>query len=416
VEAIYPPLSIFSFFNQKIAIAMLNYSKIKNIIGILGLFALTACGVKSADKAEAVEEHTTEKGTVELNTAQFKAAQITLGNFEKKNLSEVVTANGYTKLPPQNQAEATVLIGGNIRTISVIEGQAVKAGQILATYQSLEYNNLRLQKAKLIEELQIVTTNKGYLELEFARQKELNEENVGAKKNFQKVTADLELERGRITTLQQQIAILDQNLAFGGNGEGPTLAIKSPISGYVTAVNIKIGSNVQSNTPLFSIVDNSKMHVDLLVYEKDLFKVKQGQKVRFVLTNQNNQEIMGTIFSIGKAFQNDTKAVAVHADIDNKAAGLISGMYVNALIDVGKNEVNALPLDAVVKAEGKEFIFIETEEKSTEIRQFKRVEVKMGIVQLGFVQVTPLVELPIDAKIVSKGAYYLQSTLVNSVE
>ena len=450
---------------------MLNYSKIKNSICLLGLFLMVACGSKSAEKTEAAEAHHDESGTVELNPAQFKAAQIMLGDFEKKNLSEVVSANGYTKLPPQNQADVTVLIGGSVRTIAVIEGQAVKAGQTLATYQSLEYNNLRLQKAKIAEELQAATTNKGYLELEFARQKELNEENAGAKKNLQKVTADLELERGKITTLQQQIAILDQNLALGGNGEGATLAIKAPISGYITAVNVKIGSNVQPNTSLFSIVDNSKMHVDLLVYEKDLLKVKQGQKVRFVLTNQSNQEIMGTIFSIGKAFQNESKAVAVHADINNKAAGLISGMYVNALIDVGRNEVNTLPTDAIVKAEGKEFIFIQADddheadehdhkegekadahdhkegekadahdhkegekadahdhkegekadahdhkagEKADEGIHFKRIEVKTGTMQLGFVQVTPLVELPKGAKIVTKGAYYLQSAMTNA--
>ncbi len=112
------------------------------------------------------------------------------------------------------------------------------------------------------------------------------------------------------------------------------------------------------------------MHVDLLVYEKDLQKVKPNQTVRFVLTNQDNAEIRGKIFSVGKAFENETKSVAVHADILNDKQILIPGMYVNALIDIGKNKVNALPVDAVIKADGREFIFVlEDEEAKTEKKE-----------------------------------------------
>jgi cobalt-zinc-cadmium efflux system membrane fusion protein len=72
--------------------------------------------------------------------------------------------------------------------------------------------------------------------------------------------------------LVHQIQILEQTIALSSKGNGTTIAIIAPISGYITAVEVKIGSSVSPNTSLFSIVDNSKMHVDLLVYEKDLLK------------------------------------------------------------------------------------------------------------------------------------------------
>ena len=78
-------------------------------------------------------------------------------------------------------------MGGIVKTIAVIEGQYVKKGQSLATFQSMEFNNLRLEKAKLTEELQQAKVNKEFLDLDFARQKELSDENVSAKKTFQKV-------------------------------------------------------------------------------------------------------------------------------------------------------------------------------------------------------------------------------------
>lgn len=403
---------------------------IKNIFSLSTALALCFLILSSCDKkaetAQTEEHHDDAKNVVELTPVQVKAAQIAFGNFEKKNLSEVITTNGYTQLPPQNQADVSVFMGGIVKTIAVIEGQYVKKGQSIATFQSMEFNNLRLEKAKLTEELQQAKVNKEFLDLDFARQKELSDENVTAKKTFQKVSSELDLVNNKIKITQQQIEILEQNLLLSGNGNSNTIAITAPISGHITAINVKIGSNISANTSLFSIVDNSEMYVELLVYEKDLFKIKVGQSLRFILTNQGNKEIVGNIFSIGKAFQKQTKSVAVRANINNKTIGLIPGMYVNALIDIGNSDVNTLPVEAIVKSEGKEFIFIhEAEEKhehsaSEKVHEedtgvhFKRIEVKTGTTQLGYVQVTPLEEIPAGAKIVTKGAYYLQSSIANA--
>lgn len=357
---------------------------------------------------------------VELNEAQYGASDIVLGTFEQKNLSEVINANGYTKLPPQNQADVSVFMSGIIKSIKVIEGQHVRAGETIATLESPELP--KLQEAYLTSE-----SNLEFLAAEYERQKTLSDENVNAKKAFQRTKAEFETEKARYRSLKRQLDLL--HLAGKSTGNiSTTVPVTAPISGYITEVNIKIGSNVQPGNPLFSIVDNSKMHVDLLVYEKDLQKVKPGQTVRFVLTNQDNSEIQGKIFSVGKAFENETKSVAVHADILNDKQILIPGMYVNALIDIGKNTVNALPADAVVKADGREFIFMLEEihqvhekkgdhkesESASKLFHFQRIEVKTGTAQLGYIQVTPLQKLDKEVKIVLKGSYYIQSHLLKS--
>ncbi len=357
---------------------------------------------------------------VHLNAAQYKATGLVLGGVEKKNLSEVINANGYTKLPPQNQAQVNVALPGIVKSIKVIEGQAVKAGQVLAVLQNLNYNNAQLtynnmllEREKLNSDLSLTEANIGYLQLEFARQKELSEENINAKKVFQKVSYDLNVEEVKIKAYKSQIAVLNQNIEFSGSINAPTINVIAPISGNITEVFVSIGSAAEVGKPLFTIIDNSQMHVDLLVYEKDLFKVKQGQTVRFILTNQNVTEITGTIFSIGKSFKNETKSVAVHADILNEKQSLIPGMYVNALIDVGTNTLDALPQEAIIKAEGREFIFILEEETEDEFH-FQRIEVKTGTTQLGYIQVTPLQEMEAKNNIVINGAYYLQSHLTKS--
>lgn len=380
-------------------------------------------GKQHAD--ETAEHHSeSESGPKEvvLNEAQYKAAGIVLGSTESKNLSEVINANGYTKLPPQNQADVSVFISGLVQDIFVTEGQFVRKGQTLAMIESLEFT--KLQEAFLSSE-----SNLELLGAEYERQKTLQEENVNSKKTLQRAKAEYEIEKARHASLQTQMRTLKMN---GRSKATSTIPVTAPISGYITEVNVRIGTNATPGEPLFSMVDNSKMHVDLLVYEKDLQKVKPGQSVHFILTNQDNTEITGKIFSIGKAFENETKSVAVHADILNDKQILIPGMYVNALIDIGNNAVQALPAEAVVRADGREFIFVlETEEAGDHEDQdhaadhdhkeaagesfhFQRIEVKTGTAQLGYVQVTMLQPVAEQAQIVLKGAYYIQSHLLKS--
>ena len=350
---------------------------------------------------------------VHLSEMQFNNAGIDTGWFEMKNLNEVIHANGYTKLAPQNEAEVSMPISGTIRSIFVIEGDQVRKGQTLAIMTSLDYNNMLLEKAKLQEELVLSESNLEYLQLEYDRQKTLAEENINAQKVFQKVRSDLSTTEAKISAVRQQITILDGTIGLLGTAEDARLRIRAPINGYVTEVNTKIGSVVQPGEIMFALVDNSKMHVDLLVYEKDLNKIKIDQNVRFVLTNQSNQEFNGRIYNIGKAFEDASKAVAVHADIDVKGIDLIPGMYVDALVDIGNNQVKTLPDDAVIMAEGREFIFLWIADniENVEEIEFERLEVKTGAQQLGFVEVTPLGEIHTGDKIVTHGAYYLQSHL-----
>jgi cobalt-zinc-cadmium efflux system membrane fusion protein len=195
--------------------------------------------------------------------------------------------------------------------------------------------------------------------------------------------------------------------------------VTAPITGTIGKISAETGSYAQPGVSIMDIVDNSKIHADLIVFEKDLSKIKVGQQVEFQLTNQKNEHIEGEIYGINKSFENDSKGVVVHAIIKKPSINLIPGMYVTGLIGVGTAMTNALPIDAIVRAEGKEFIFIvdtgaeaahqnaaQEEEKSV---HFKKVEVITGISELGYIQVNPLQKLPAGVQVVTKGAFYLQS-------
>lgn len=373
-----------------------------------------------------------------LNQLQIENSDIDTGWFSMRNMSDVIQVNGHTKLPPQNQADVSVFSSGMIKSIKVVEGQTVKKGQVLAILESPDFT--------ILQEKYLQSKSKlAYLNKEYNRQVALQTEAINALKKVEEIQSELDIEKARFNSLKRQLAMLKVNAE---SSTISTIPIVSPINGNITSVNVKIGSSVSPNSPLFSVIDNSEMHVDLMVYEKDLNKIDIGQKIRFRLTNQSEAEINGTVFNIGKSFENETKTVAVHAHIDDHDAHLIPGMYVNAFIDISTNMVQSLPNDAIVLAEGRSFIFIMEKENFVDDHghehgeddhghdhaavkeddhghdhgnaqendkiSFSRVEVKTGTSQLGYTQVTLLENIHDGDKIVISGAYYIQSHLQKS--
>ena len=385
------------------------------LCGTFALFALTliSCNQNKVEEPQEEEKETTE---VALTISQYKTVGIETGTVEDRNLNKVIKANGYTTVPPQNSAEVSTLIGGTVKDIFVLEGTYVNKGKVLATIQNLEVIGMQ-------EDYQSAVANVEYLQLEYNRQKTLSDENVNPRKTFQEVKAKLAAERARAQAAKNKLDALNVN----AKGATSVVPIVSPINGYVGKINIAKGAFANTGVSLFEVVDNSQMHLDLNVYEKDLGSISIGQVIDFVLTNQSNKSIKGKIFGINKSFSNESKTVAVHAKIDPAdAKGLIPVVCVSANIKITKATVPALPKDAVVKNADKYFVFVEEKEHAEEKHEhkegekeeahekeihFKAIEVIPGTTDLGFTEVKFVNDIPANAKIVTKGAFYLLSAM-----
>lgn len=377
---------------------------------------LISCNEKKAEEPQEEEKSQTE---VALNESQYKTVGIETGFVENRNLNKVIKANGYTTVPPQNSAEVSTLIGGTVKDIFVLEGTFVTKGKVLATIQNLEVIEMQ-------EDYHSATANIEYLQLEYNRQKTLSDENVNPRKIFQEVKSKLAAERARAQAAKNKL----EALHVSTKGSTSLVPIVAPISGYVGNIKIAKGAYAQTGITLFEVVDNSQMHLDLNVYEKDLGSISVGQVIDFVLTNQSNKSIKGKIFGINKSFSNESKTVAVHAKIESAdAKGLIPGMYVSANINIVNATVPALPKDAVVRNADKYFVFVEEEEhaaheeKKSETgtphekeTRFKAIVVIPGTTDLGFTEVKFVDKIDANAKIVTKGAFYLLSAMKDGGE
>ncbi|MFZ4861610.1 efflux RND transporter periplasmic adaptor subunit [Sphingobacterium sp. Mn56C] len=415
---------------------MKQYIKMLTLAILLGGFiGFTSCNSNrntesEETKTEQDHEHEEEAGgtIASLTEEQIQAVGIRLGSIEQKNLTETIKANGELQVPNNNKANATSMYGGVVKTLLVQLGDFVKKGQVIATIENPQF--IQLQEEYLTLQSQVVLA-----EQELARQEELHEGNAGAKRNLQNATASLSALRTRKASLQQQIKLMgiNPNAVTAGNLKN-ALVVSSPISGAVSNVFAKIGSYVDVSSPVLEIVDNSLLHLDLHVFEKDLPKISIGQAINFTITNNPTTSYTATVFSIGSSFENDSKTVAVHCSVQGNKVGLIDGMNITGTISLGNVLQTAVPSSALVEADGKFYIYMLTDkttedkehkhqegevhdpvqEEKNNTRNFEKIEVAKGVTDLGYTAITPVVALPKDAKIAVKGAFFIHAKLSNT--
>ncbi len=386
----------------------------KLIIGALLL--CFGCGQPTTEDAHAHEDahdHApANEEEVHLVQQQMDVMDIQLGKFQSLNLSTTVKSNGQLELPPQNKASLSTVMGGRVKAIQVLEGDYVSKGQTLALIEHPNFVELQEQymtaKSKLV-----------FLEQDYERKKTLHADSISAAKTFQQAEAGYRSALANVNGLKAKLQLLNINLEKVEQGEFlSAIPVRSPINGYVRLVEVNIGKYVQPEQEMFEIVDNEHIHIDLRVYEKDMGKVKHGQKVIFSLPNNPDSVFQGSIFAVGKAFEQEPKAVSVHAEIENKTGGLLPGMYVDARIVTNEQQVQALPNDAIVNDGGLNYIFVlkprsvqdhAHEDGATHDNEFvfRKIEVNLGATDIGFTEVVPAYNLPDHVQIVTKGAFYL---------
>ncbi|RTZ02752.1 efflux RND transporter periplasmic adaptor subunit [Flavobacterium bomense] len=396
---------------------------------------LLSCGDKEITPQKEEQKATTEEAAptiASLTTDQIKTVDIQFGTIEQKQLTATLRANGALRVPNNNKANATSLYGGVVKSINVQLGDFVKKGQVIAIIANPQF--IQLQEEYLSTASKIT-----FAEQEVTRQKELNEGNAGALKNYQNANAELKSMRTRRASLQQQIQMMGINPNSLNNGNlRSALSITSPISGTISNVFAKIGSYVDVSSPVAEIVDNSQLHLDLNIFEKDLPMLKVGQIIHFRITNNSGEDYNAKVYSIGAAFENDSKSIPVHATVQGNKSGLIDGMNITAIVSLNDITTNAVPNDAIVSADSKDYIFVVTdkqakEEKPEEVEaekepeakgkeqeskntNFEKIEVLKGVSNMGYTAITLVKEIPINAKIVTKGAFFVNAKLTNKGE
>jgi len=389
---------------------MTKYS-FKSIVLILTLMvALVSCG--NTKQAKIKEEENLPADIVELRDDQIKLAKIETGAIEMRLMSGTLKVNGVVSVAPQNLATVCMPMGGFVKSTSLVPGSTVRKGQTLAIIENQEFIDIQQNYLEAKNKLE-------YAEAEYKRHKELYKDDVYSQKNLQQVTADYKNLKSMVNALKQKMELIGINPArLTEDNISRSVALLSPISGYVKAINVSIGKSVSSSDVLFEIVNSDKLFLELTLFEKDADQVTNGQKIHFFINNETEQH-EAVIYQTGKSI-NDDKTYKVYAKVTGFCRNILPGMYVNCIIESKGKQVNTLPVDAVVSFDDKDYIFVFDKNKienGKSMTEYRMVQVQKGLVNENYIEVV----LPegfdnVKSKVVIKGSYNLLSAMKNAGE
>jgi len=373
----------------------------KKYLSIYFLFLLAACSSKQESPKEVIV--TVENTMVSLTDDQFKNAAIEVTPLEEREISSTLILNGTIDVPPQNLISISIPLGGYLKSTDMLPGMYVRKGQVIAILEDQQY--IQLQQDYLIAKTKVALA-----EQEYARQRELNENQASSNKVFQQASAEFTTQKIITKSLDQKLQLIGINVQNLNEGNiSKSIPVVSPINGYVSKVNANIGKYLMPSEVLFELVNVDDIHLNLTVFEKDLPKLAIGQKLVAFNNNEPNKKYNCNIIIIGHSLLAD-KSTQVHCHFEKYDKSLVPGMYMNAEVQLKTGNAMTTSEEALLSFENKDYVFVEQAKN-----KYEMIEVKRGVTENGFVEILSSETLK-GKKIVSHGAYWLMMKLKNLEE
>lgn len=259
-------------------------------------------------------------------------------------------AASYTGTAPlEARAESQVVAKTSGVALSVMaeEGEQVRAGQVLVR---LDSDRARLQAAQSGAQMR-------KLEANYRRSMQLSEQKLISANDIDQLKYDLENVRAA-----NRLANLELSYAN----------VVAPISGVIASRSIKTGNFVQINTPIFRIVDVSRLEATLNVPERELATLKAGQPVKLAVDALPGRSFAGTIDRVAPVVDSGSGTFRVICAFDG-GGSLQPGMFGRIRIDYDQRaEAIVIPRTALLDDEAEPAVFAVRDRKAV------RVPVKLG--------------------------------------
>ena len=367
---------------------------------VILLLVIGSCGRSgketiSGDSADGVNE-----SLIHVTAEQFSKNQMEVGQPIKHLFRKKVQVNGVIDVPPQNRAVVSIPLGGYITHTTLLVGDQVKRGQVIATLENPEFLVLQQNYLETKEQLP-------YLKAEYERHQQLYKENITSQKNYLKAEADYRKAMASYEGLRQQLGLLHIPVKEVEAGRmSPTTHIYAPIDGSISKMNITKGAYVSPATEVVEIINTDHIHLELAVFEKDVIYLKEGQEIFFQIPEATEISFQGKVYRIGSAID-ENRRVLVHGHIDRpEDFRFIKGMFVEAWIVTDTVRRMALPEDAVV-ASGNAYYALKLKEEKDGDFWFEAMPLDVFETEEGWIAVGPEERIKEDDRFLTKGAFGL---------
>lgn len=368
---------------------------------------IIACKSKTNTSSGDVKKEIIKKSNdslVTLTAAQRNQAALQIGKPIEAEIQEVIKVNGLVDVPPQSMVSVSFPLGGYLKKSHLLPGISVKKGEVIAEMEDKSY--VELQQEYLVDKAKLE-----YLAIDLQRQKELSDQEATSKKSYQQVQSEFKSVQIMVKSFEEKLRIIGidpQKLTV--NNISRTVAVRSPITGFVTKVNVNIGKYVNPADVLFELVNPNDIHAALTVFEKDLFRIQKGMKAFVTLANQPNKKYEVEVILVTKNVD-EARAGLVHCHFEQPNHELLPGMFLSGEFMENTSKQIAIPEEALVRYSGKDYVFTVKTDSS-----FELTPVEAGVKQNGLVGVRSAGKDWLAKKIVTKNAFMLLGMLKNKGE
>jgi cobalt-zinc-cadmium efflux system membrane fusion protein len=265
----------------------------------------------------------------------------------------------------------------------VRQGQTVSAGQILAVLDSPEIRELAVQvrrdEALLEADLLRLVAQVEYARSAYRREDTLFERGISAKREVELARAELVRAESELAAARSKLRLvrgaLEARLAQLGSdvGSDARVVLKAPRSGFVVSQNATGGKAVEAGEVLFTLVDLGEVWASADVFEKDLPRVRRGQRAEISLAGVPGPALMGRVSVIDPLLDAEGRTVKVRSVLANPTARLKPGMFARVRLAVGSaKDVPVVPRSALVRSEDRDLVYVKNGDS------FEPTEVKLG--------------------------------------
>ncbi len=363
---------------------------------------LLSCRNKPAE--EQTQQKDTSANEIRLDSMQLKNAALSFDTPVMRTIHATIRANGKVDVPPQSMVSVSFPLGGYLKNTSLLPGANVRKGEVIGIMEDQSY--VQLQQDYLTAKARME-----YLATDMQRQKELSENNATSQKNYQLVLSDYKMQQVLLKSLEEKLRIIGiQPDKLAVNNISRDVAVYSPITGYVTKVNVNIGKYVNPSDVLFELVNPSDIHAAITIFEKDMQAFKPGMHGKVSLADDPGRQYDVEVILVTQNVD-DNRTGLVHCHFEHPMHALLPGMFLTGVFELDSQSAYTVPEQAVVRYEGKEYVFA-----ATGNNHYRMIQVETSTRENNYVA---LKENSINWKgqtIVVNGAYALLSKLKNKME
>jgi len=340
--------------------------------------------------------------SIELTPAEVQNLEIVTAKVAYHSMRSLQSAMGRVLAPQPRMAKVSYPFPARISAVHAQIGDWVEKGQPVLTLQSEEVGRARSEYYKAIADLELARQN-------YAREERLSTRGVGAQKNTLAAEAGFKVAQANLDAAEKKLHVLgfseaDVRTIAETHQVYPEIKISAPISGRVIEHKAILGSMIDQNTDLMTIMDPRLLWVDAEVFERDIAKIRIGQEVRLTVLAYPGEVFRGKISYISETMNPETRTLNVRTEVQNKDFKLKHGMFADVSIILNAaQKVLAVPREAVLEDRNQDIVFLKTGE------QYVPCIVAVSAEQNGYCAIAE--GLQEGEEVVVKNAYTLKSKL-----